>query len=272
MFDKNSKDIIVYNDNNHDNKLSKSKLGIGIFLGFAYIFIIPVFVYLFLGITLKMLKVEIDDESLSTIAQFISAIIVIIAMLIITGPNLKVILKDLVRDKSIGMAIIFTISIIVFSIMYTILVADYVDNTTANQEQVNNMMVTMPFLAITFVVIIAPLVEEFTFRYFTFNGLKHLMNPKLAILITTVLFAGVHLIQSVIMGTLANDLILFPLYLIPSFLITYSYYKTNMLAVPLLIHIGFNGYQTVMFYLGLFLQEQLDSLSDMVSSVIKFIF
>ena len=148
MFDKNSKDIIVYNDNNHDNKLSKSKLGIGIFLGFAYIFIIPVS-SIFLGITLKMLKVEIDDESLSTIAQFISAIIVIIAMLIITGPNLKVILKDLVRDKSIGMAIIFTISIIVFSIMYTILVADYVDNTTANQEQVNNMMVTMPFLAIT---------------------------------------------------------------------------------------------------------------------------
>ena len=263
--DKNSNDELEVLDDN----LSSSKLGIGVFLGFAYIFFIPVIIFLILSIIYKSLGLEDSVENLSTIAQFISAVIVIVLMLILMGSNLKKVLRDLVRDKTIGNAILFVIIIVAFNTMYSLIVSPYIQGTTANQEEVNKMMIEMPLLAITFVVLVAPLVEELIFRYFTFNSLKLYVDPKWAIVITTVAFAGIHLLQSIIMGTLVNDLILFPLYLIPSFLITYSYYKTKMFAVPILIHMAYNGYQTAMFYLGKYLLEQLESSSSVVSSFIQ---
>ena len=82
--DKNSNDELEVLDDN----LSSSKLGIGVFLGFDYIFFIPVIIFLILSIIYKLLGLE-DSENLSTIAQFISAVIVIVLMLILMGSNLK---------------------------------------------------------------------------------------------------------------------------------------------------------------------------------------
>ena len=83
--DKNSNDELEVLDDN----LSSSKLGIGVFLGFAYIFFIPVIIFLILSIIYKSLGLEDSVENLSTIAQFISAVIVIVLMLILMGSNLK---------------------------------------------------------------------------------------------------------------------------------------------------------------------------------------
>jgi membrane protease YdiL (CAAX protease family) len=231
-----------------DDEISKTRLNIGVLLGFGYLFIFPaVILILLLGIFFFGQEVsEAQYNTYGTIAQMIAAVLVIIGMCFLVGSKLKVILKDCIKDSSIGYSLIFLVLIFFVCNIYSAFIEKFVDNeTTANQESIYEIFETMPVIAFLFVSIIAPIVEELIFRYFIYNRLKNMIGAIVSIFVTTLIFAAIHLVASLQSGTIINDLKLFPLYLLPSFILTFAYFKTKKVAVPILIHIAFNTIQAI---------------------------
>ena len=77
--------------------------------------------------------------------------------------------------------------------------------------------------------IIGPILEEYIFRGIIFNKLKTFKTTKAAIIITTIIFSIMHFELSQIMYTL-----------VVGFYLTYIYFKTNNINVPIIAHITIN--------------------------------
>ena len=67
-----------------------------------------------------------------------------------------------------------------------------------------------------------------------------------AFIITVVSFAGIHYLNSIMAGTLLEDLKSVLSYLVPSFIMTFLYFKNKNLATPIMFHMLFNGIQFVL--------------------------
>jgi hypothetical protein len=272
MIEENKNQIEIIPE--HD-VVSTKKLNIGLLLSLGYIIVFPAIIGLILRVIFACagyVPTESDVLIYNTVMQIGLAIAVSIAMFILIRSKLKTILKDMIKDSSIGYAILYLIAIFGVNVIYSNFIRNFIDNdTTANQEAIYGMFKSFPVMTFIFVSLLAPVIEELIFRYFVFNRLKKLISPITSIFITTLIFAAIHLVASIGTESLINDLKLFPMYLIPSFILTYSYYQTKKVAVPIMIHIGYNTFQAVLIVLEPLLMGLISSDSSVTSTIVEFV-
>ena len=86
--------------------------------------------------------------------------------------------------------------------------------------------------------IAAPIGEEFFFRAFLFNALKHRYKLPVAVCVSALIFALIHVAP-------LSVLVIFPMGIV----LALSYYYTGSLWVPIIIHMTNNGVQLLFLYI-----------------------
>lgn len=145
------------------------------------------------------------------------------------------------KDKAPKRKIIVNIAITVIAVVLMYLgnvILEYiyqklnVSPDPANQKEIENLLKgKMKIFAYPWIVIIAPFFEEILFRMLFLNTLKDAKCPRwLSFVLVALLFAAVHL-QNL------NDLKFFPLYFIPSLVLTAAYFLSKEdLKVSVFVH------------------------------------
>lgn len=82
-----------------------------------------------------------------------------------------------------------------------------------------------PLIAVLFIVITAPIVEEIVFSGYLYPLLRKKIGVVLGITTTALLFASIHL-----------ELILIPIFFVQAAIKTYAYERTHCISVPVIIH------------------------------------
>lgn len=228
----------------NNTQVSESKLGLGLLNGiFCYDYIWPFFCIGILKIILQNNYsdlVSTKSYSMSLILMIMNAIVTLGIGIIIASPkSLQKVIKK-VEDKnfkliflSLGFMMLFTFS---YNLILLLSGID-VSGGNANQSNVLEYINNAPVLSLVSMVILAPLVEELTYRYFLYGGISK-YNRKLAIVLSGFVFMCVHATASFATESvdIVRELLLLPPYMFSGMVLAYSYDKTNNLAIPISIH------------------------------------
>lgn len=233
-----------------DEAPSKGQTFGGIGLGIGYLFIFSTILAIVWAIfNQDLLNPEYDSTLESSIIQIIAGVITVVATGFIIGKGKVLKILKGFNLKNLGIAATFVALAFAASILVGYLErALFGDGeiSSSNQESVENMILNYKFVGFIMVAIIAPFVEEIIFRYFVFRGSQKAWGTVAAFIITVVSFAGIHYLNSIMAGTLLEDLKSVLSYLVPSFLMTFLYFKNKNLATPIMFHMLFNGIQFVL--------------------------
>ncbi len=178
--------------------------------------------------------------TMNTNLMIITSLITIAAAIFIAKP--KCLLNAYKKIDSSNVKFIFKCFLLMF-------VANYIYNLilllsgvpigggNANQNTAVEMMNNSRFLSFIAMVIIAPVLEEITYRYFLFGGIAK-YNRKWAIVISGFVFMCVHAVASFSqpVDSIFREILLLPPYMFSGMVLAYSYDKTENLAIPTSIH------------------------------------
>lgn len=233
-----------------DEAPSKGQTFGGIGLGIGYLFIFSTILAIVWAIfNPDLLNPEYDSTLESSIIQIIAGVITVVATGFIIGKGKVLKILKGFNLKNLGIAATFVALAFAASILVGYLErALFGDGeiSSSNQESVENMILNYKLVGFIMVAIIAPFVEEIIFRYFVFRGSQKAWGTVAAFIITVVSFAGIHYLNSIMAGTLLEDLKSVLSYLVPSFIMTFLYFKNKNLATPIMFHMLFNGIQFVL--------------------------
>ena len=105
----------------------------------------------------------------------------------------------------------------------------------ANQITLNEIRVKLPVVYYIFTVLIAPVVEELIFRYILYHWLRKI-NTVVAIIVSSLLFAGLHVIGYLGEAQYIPFVYYFLDYLAPAVLITVLYEKRRNIIICMILH------------------------------------
>lgn len=131
-------------------------------------------------------------------------------------------------------------AMIAFSYVYNFLLLIFnvdVSGGNANQSNVLALIKSNAFLSFITMVIMAPILEEITYRYFLFGGIAK-YNRKWAIVISGFIFMCVHAVASFTqdVDNIFRELLLLPPYMFSGVALAYAYDKSESLATSTIIH------------------------------------
>ena len=126
-----------------------------------------------------------------------------------------------------------------------------------NQASLNQIIKVLPAPMFFMVVIFAPIVEELTYRQGLFEAIRR-KNEKVAIVVTTLIFALIHfdfsgLITSYSNELLINELINLPSYIIGGLILTLAYNKHRCITESILTHSAINLISYISIVISTFL-------------------
>ena len=132
-------------------------------------------------------------------------------------------------------------SMMLFSFMYNLLLVTIgldIGGGNANQTNVVLLIKENALLAFIAMVVLAPVLEEITYRYFLFGGIAK-FNRKWAIVISGFIFMCVHGVASFTqeVDNIFVELLLLPPYMFSGMVLAYAYDKSENLAVSTSIHV-----------------------------------
>lgn len=121
----------------------------------------------------------------------------------------------------IGLAVIIAFS---YGYQYTLEACGIHLEATTNEKAINDIVKKWPAIAFFFVVILAPLTEEFCYRVGLFSSLRK-RNRYLAYVVAVLVFAFMHFFASFVTDPklMAKEAINIPLYIVPSLILTIAY-------------------------------------------------
>lgn len=141
-------------------------------------------------------------------------------------------LKELINFKNLNKQ--YLIKLISFSFVIRVFIEEIIQllpiQLTSNE--VYNSSVAMILVNGITLLLIAPFFEEIIFRYGIYNSFNKKMKSMLSIMITSLIFATIHLYK--IDGFILLSLL--------SIIWNYCYYKTNNLIYAIILHFEFNLY------------------------------
>lgn len=215
----------------------------------------------FSGLDLSCMEADICSVEVKTqynlivaITQVVCELLVVVAAIIMFRKYFKVLLPE-AKEKytwkwfGICLAIMYG-GVFIYSNFIQLL---GLESTSSNQDGVNEIIFNTPFLGFLFVVIAAPIFEEVIFRFgifraFTFKDKKF---EILGVVITTLIFAGVHMIATFEevfkeannpnWEVFKSDMLTLPVYLIGAFALTFAYYKSKNIVSNIALHMFYNG-------------------------------
>ncbi|MEI4771914.1 CPBP family intramembrane glutamic endopeptidase [Psychrobacillus sp. FJAT-51614] len=179
-----------------------------------------------------------NPRSLVIILNFTLSPLLLLVTLYLLKNDLKVMVfekgKSTVKQSIYAIIKWFFIAIVGFIVIAIITPLFY----TSEVSNSSRMTQAIPLIVIPFV-FIAPVLEELIFRRIIFTSFSKKFTVLLSILFTSVIFAGWHM-------TLSG----FPIIFWLSIVITYSYYQTNRLLVPITLHILWNLFSSSVALIG----------------------
>lgn len=245
-----------------ENFIKDSKVAIkgtvnGIIGSFIYEIILSFFVLIIVNNIVSSNNAIVSDEQLNLlvndaylkypidiIVSCIASLITLIVFAYLLGFNkIKDIFKKAFNSTTLKWGFVIGISLISVSIIYNASIMNIFKlESTGNENQNNviNMIGTSSMFGFLSVVVLAPIVEELTFRYCMFGGL-YTKNKKFAYMISAFIFMFMHAIASLIAAKGFNmdflkELIYLPPYLIAGLLLCYAYDKTDNLGSSMIAH------------------------------------
>lgn len=240
-----------------DSKIALSGSLLGI-IGSSIIQIIITYVFTFLLTFIVASKLgsqdisQVENSVLDITSSMQYLAIILLVSNIITFIMFCVILKkDVIKNYFKGFnkealikGVITAFIIMGVSIVYNLIILNLFNldgNGNANQESVIGLVSETPLLAFLSIVVLGPIIEEFTYRYCLFGGLYE-KNKKLAYLVSATIFMAMHFVSSLTEAggfnmAFVNELIYLPPYLFSGLALCYIYDKTDNLASSSVAHI-----------------------------------
>ena len=230
---------------------------LGIYISYSYI--LP-FIITFIYIVLNAISPTsfpdpniMTDKSyalLNIIINLVNDVLVIIMLIILLKltKRTKEILGPQRIPTSQKISTSITNGMITFAMMYgaiyilgifSMLLFPSITEDNANQELVSSYISDFPFLGFLLVVVFAPIVEEFVFRFFLCKPLEK-SKKWLGVIVSAIIFGGVHLIASIETGTFIEDLPSLVLYVGMGFVLSYRYATTDNITSNILAHSAYN--------------------------------
>ncbi len=145
-------------------------------------------------------------------------------------------LKNTFKKIGIGMCCIYGMNFVLNIIAITLSGME----TSNNQAAIVDQIGSSPFKTIFLAVIFAPIVEELVFRGAIFRHLRLKKGFLFALLVSIVLFGGLHVFQSVLIGEF-NDLFFIFTYMSMAMVMCFVYEKTGNIYAPIFLHVINNG-------------------------------
>ena len=213
---------------------------------------------------LSVCPVEIVNTyvKITSITQVICELFILVVIIILFRKFIKTFFAEAKDNQTwkwfgIGLAIMYGGNMIYSFILQGL----GLESTSTNQNAVNDVIFNSPLLGFLFVVIAAPIYEELIFRFGVFRSFtnKNKKTEIIGLVVTTLLFAGVHMIatfQDVYADpaapdyeVLKSDMLTLPIYLIGAFGLTFAYYKSKNLMTSIAMHMTYNGISFIMILL-----------------------
>lgn len=207
---------------------------VGLILGFGYLTIFPLFIYRlvfsFLG----------NFPGIDLYAQVLTGLLIILLVAYLLRDKLDFMLGDW-RWPNWSTALTFAFYMYLSGFIWTAiqLIISGDVSVNENQQGLESFITSSPIILGLLTIVVAPILEEFIFRYFIFKPLQK-NYFWIGFLLSTLLFALIHFIISFQTGTFWSDLITLPPYIMSAALLTLVYHKTNRISVAILTHAIYN--------------------------------
>lgn len=180
---------------------------------------------------------EIDVMSITKVSLLVTVGITLIVCFLIKDflkkeiSNFMIKFKQNLKRSFIGGCYLVFTGLIISSIISSLINIETTNNQIAIIENFN----IAPFLLFLESVLAAPIIEEIIFRGIVFNKLSRKFSNKKAIIISSIIFAGLHFLITLTTGEL-NDLPFIISYFVMSVIINIVYIKTNSLFGGIIAH------------------------------------
>lgn len=185
-----------------------------------------------LGIIFAILKIELD----MTIIQLIPQSLIFIVLIFLYYKRIK---EDMLKITKKNLIFTIIISFILILLNFGIsTLFEHLNVNMDNQNTLNDIFLKYKIFTTLDIVLFAPFIEEFVFRYSIGSAIE---NKTIFLLLSTFIFAIMH---GVGVATI--------LYIIIGFCLAYTYLKTNKnIVYPILIHILNNTFAVITMFLAL---------------------
>lgn len=178
---------------------------------------------------------------ISIVANIITFVIFV---LIIGKEQIIIMLKNIFTFKALKYGLITGLCLIAFSMIYNLTITSIFNlngGGNANQEGVTSLIVSNPILGFISVVVLAPIVEELTYRYCLFGEVSK-KKKWLGYVISGLVFMAMHSISSLSAAggfnkAFAQELIYLPPYLFSGLALCYAYDKSGYLGSGICAHL-----------------------------------
>ncbi|MFJ8067221.1 lysostaphin resistance A-like protein [Psychrobacillus sp. NPDC096426] len=205
----------------------KKNFGYALLIYFCSLLLLDLMVYIF-NLNTRLLEV----------LSYIIFPLLLITIIYLLKEDLK--LKVFEKEKSSVKKTILVICMSFFFAFAGIMIITFVKSffDTPNENITANDINTSPYMFIP-IVLLGPLVEELVFRRMILHVFSKKFNIFISIILTSFLFSSWHF-----------SILSFPHLFWISIVFSYSYYLTNRLSVPIILHIIWNLLPILLFNFG----------------------
>ena len=197
----------------------------------------------------EQLELLVNDAynsfSYGILVSFLASVVTLgVFVYIIKLDVFKELCKNLINRKTLKKGIIIAGCLMIFSLVYNSLIVTIFNLESAgnaNQEAVTTLIKNNAFLGFLSVVILAPIVEELTYRYCVFGGIRK-YKKVLAYIVSGIIFIAMHSIASISQAgglnmAFVKELIYLPPYLFSGLALCYAYDKTGNIGSSVMAHL-----------------------------------
>ena len=188
------------------------------------------------------LSINPDAQMISIPFSVVGYLLTIALTVWISKPLLKDSFKQFTNHlfRNILIIIVGFFAILFVNLLLGVIISFFTDSAeSVNQQTIAENASIAPMFTLFASTVFAPIVEECVFRGGVFTNLRKKHSFLFAMMISSLLFGFIHVLDSVLAGNY-SDLIFLLIYTGLGFVLSYSYEKTNSIYVSMAIHLGNN--------------------------------
>lgn len=191
---------------------------------------------------LSILSENYYINNFSVLATCLASVATLVTSIIIMKfSRFKELCKKAINSKTILYGIVGFFAILLFQFVFNIFhgLIGLDSSGNSNQDSVVSLILNNPFFGFILVVVLSPLVEEITYRYFLFGGLKK-KKKWVAYVVSAFIFMFMHSISSFseygLSEELLKDFLYLPGYLTSGLILCCIYDKSENLGSSYIAH------------------------------------
>lgn len=225
-------------------QINKKELGKGALLLIMYLLIIPNLVM----ILFQSFHLDLENKTFYVLANLVIYLVTMAILIFVNYDSLKAEFKIFFHNfkSNFKIGIQYWLKALVFMMLTNLIIVSLANGIATNEEANRNVISVMPIFSIISMCIIGPFLEEMLFR----KGFKDaFLNPKVFLLVSSLLFGGAHLLSAFTLGSVSENLLQL-LYIIPyggiGYFFAKAYLETDTIFTSTMMHIFHNTLSVVL--------------------------